>query len=93
MTIRHIQVMRQPVAITVLLAALLILVSLARADEDDFAAGKAAFDAEDYETAFEIWKPLADAVNAIVLNNLGVVYLRSNRYFSRHTVCSSAHIF
>lgn len=40
----------------------------------DFAAGLAAYDKQDYATAFKEWKPIAEAGDAQVQLNLGLLY-------------------
>ena len=42
--------------------------------EDILEKAKSAFIAEDYKTAFEIWKPLAEQGNAKAQNNFGIMY-------------------
>jgi len=55
--------------------ALLITLSSASAD---YEAGKAAYDAGDYETAYNEWLPLAEAENAKAQNALGILYGQVN---------------
>ncbi|SVE60366.1 uncharacterized protein METZ01_LOCUS513220, partial [marine metagenome] len=42
--------------------------------EETLEKAKSAFVAEDYKSAFEIWKPLAEKGNANAQNNFGLMY-------------------
>ena len=52
-------------------AAMAVLLS---ACAEDYDAGLDAYNAGDYETAYEIWRPLAEQGDAEALNNLGYMY-------------------
>ena len=58
--------------ITILLALLMTLSSPVAAQ--DFQKGLTAYQAGDYATALQEWKPLAEAGDAIAQYNLGVMY-------------------
>ncbi len=52
-------------------AVLLVATALAHAD---YAAGKAAFDRGDWDTALREWRPLAESGDAAAQNNIGFMY-------------------
>ena len=58
--------------LTVILAFLMTLSSPVAAQ--DFQKGFAAYNAGDYATALQEWKPLAEAGNVFAQNNLGFMY-------------------
>ena len=57
--------------LTVILAFLMTLSSPVAAQ--DFQKGFAAYNAGDYATALQEWKPLAEAGNVVAQNNLGLM--------------------
>ena len=43
---------------------------------EDYDAGLEAFNAGDYETAYETWRPMAEQGDAVAQNRLGIMYAR-----------------
>ena len=62
--------------ITIILAFLMTLSSPVAAQ--DFQKGSAAYQAGNFATALQEWKPLAEAGNAYAQSNLGVMYFKGN---------------
>ena len=57
-----------------ILAAVFVALAIMTPARADFAAGKDAYDAGDYATAYAEWLPLARQGNAAAQNSLGVLY-------------------
>ena len=57
--------------INIIIAVILLLGNAAFAD---YKAGKAAYDAGDYQTAYNEWLPLAEAGDAKAAHNIGLLY-------------------
>ena len=57
-------------------AAMAFLLASGVSWAEDYDAGLEAFNAGDYETAYETWRPMAEQGDAVAQNRLGIMYAR-----------------